>query len=232
MRPELQRFALGQGIIQAVYPKSWEVDILSDEGGIVQRVMVVGPRFPEVSPQVPGAVYTDRPQWAIYAHAAHLQGQPICWLVPSRLNSVEIERAQYVYWEEVLNFRISIDRDNNLEIRCRPLGSEDKYRIRVEETDGVIRLDTPRTRIVLKEADQSILVECDKRLTIHCKDATVNVDNQADVTVGANANLIVGGNLDAKVTGTTTLQTAALTVTAPTSIFSGNVNIGGVLNMT
>jgi len=177
-RPDQYRYGLGYGIVERVYPDSWEVDILAADGGRVSRAVVLGPRLPEISAQFKGG-RTDRPQWVLYGFASHLHGAPVCWPIESRETN---DRANWVYYAEVLDFRITINRQNELEIRNTH--GETLLQFRIQETDGVMRLDTPHTRVVLKDADQSIDIHCDKPLTISCETATVNVDKTAVVNAG------------------------------------------------
>ena len=234
-RPEHFRFASNMGIISAVYPRTWEVDIRSEGGGVVTRALVLTPRLPEVSTDV-------RPQWCLYGHAAHLQGQPWCVPVSSRLMGPRTPtRDQWVYYEEVGNFRITIDRANELEIRNTAGGAEGDgavlHQFRIQEIDGVIRLDTPTTRIILKEKDKSITIECDEKLSIECEDAEVNVRHDATVVVGNNAQVDVLGAATIAVGATVDVSAGiGMTFTAPSFTFGGEggptvFNLNGFLKV-
>ena len=230
MRAGEDRYSLGVGLVSETYPLAWEVDILAEDGGVVPRAVVLGPRFPERSAE-------SRPQWVIFGYVGALNGRAVCWPIESRLTPPDVERSGYVYWDEFLNFRLSCTVDNVFEIRNRD--GDMQYRFRIEQDGGIIRLDTPDTRIVQTQADKSILIECAEELTVHCKNATVNVDEDATVTVGGDVTATVGGdivatvagNVTATVTGNVTLSAAAVGVTAATTTFTGNVVITGILTL-
>lgn len=176
-RIENFRYETGFGTVLQVYPDAWEVDVrAAGSSGIVYRATVLGPRLPEVSTPT-------RPQFVVFGFAHSSIGNPWCMPMPSRLFSGT--RGHFVYWEEALNWRITINRDNEVEI----LHPTKQYHILLQEKDGVVRIETPKTRLVLKDVDGSVLVECDEKLTVHCKDAEVNVDAVANVTAGSSANV-------------------------------------------
>lgn len=196
-RPEEFRFDIGIGRIIEIYPRSWEVDIEAEDGGVVQRAIVVGPRLPEKSNDA-------RPQWCVFGFASHLHGRAVCWPIESRLPAARTPRADVVHYDEVLNFRTTIDRAGNLEIRNAKGGR--LLQIRIKEDGGVVRLDTPTTRVVLNDDAKSIEVHCDETLTATCKNATVTADQNVDVTAGGNANV--------KATGSLTLKAASIQIEA------------------
>jgi len=207
--PETFLFNTSHGTVAAVHPDTWEVDILAADGGVVNNALVLGPRLPEAS-------LPSRPQWVIYGFADNQRGQAWCIPVPSRL--FERVRGQYAYWDEVLHWRITINRNNELEI-LHPSG---QFHILLQETDGVIRVEVPEARVVLKNSDKTLLVECTERLTVHCKDATVNVENDADVTVGGNVSAQVAGRLDAIVGVEATIEAPQVTVESPDVLLGEN----------
>jgi len=205
-RIENFRYETGVGTVLKLHPVAWEVDVLAGgASGIVYRAMVLGPRFPEVSTP-------KRPQYVLYGCGHSSIGFPWCLPIPSRLFSAQ--RGNFVYWDEALNWRITINRDNEVEI----LHPTKHYHILLQEKDGVIRVETPRTRLVLKDADGSALLECEKQLTVHCEDAVVNVEKDAKVTVGASATI------DVKETVDVTAKIA--NVTAPA------INLNGLVTVT
>lgn len=216
-RPEHFRYSLHFATVAAVYADSWEADLLTEDGGTIYRAIVQGPRMPEVSTPT-------RPQWAIFGFAHHEHGSAICWPFASRLTN--IHREQWVYYEEVLNFRITINRDNELEIRNT--NGDVLCQLRIQQIDGVIRLDTPGTRLVLKEADKSIDLHCDEDLTASVGgDASIDVDGDLDATVGGAATVTVEGDATIESKATLNLKGATVNIEGATAvnITGGTVNI-------
>ena len=206
-RPESFRYDSGIGTVKAVYPDAWECDVLAEDGGIVQRALVIGSKLPELST-------AERPQWVEYAFASHLQGRPVCRPIQSRLPGARLPRASYVYFDEIVakqadgtvkGFRITVDRSGNLEI----LSLTDPLRqIRILDQDGVVRLDTPSVRAIFNESDKSARVQC---------------DGDGELTAGGNATVTAGG--------TATLKGAAIVLDGPVTI-TGDVALTGSLNAT
>lgn len=229
-RPEHFRYETQFGKVVQVYRDTWECDLLSEAGGRINRALIIGPRRPEVSTP-------ERPQWALYGHADAAQGKPWCLPVDSRLPGPRTERGQWVWYDEVGNFRITINEDNELEIRNTD--GDALHRIRIQQDGGVVRLDTPRTRIVLREQDQSITIECDEKLSVACNDVQVNaagnadvrVEKDASVQVVGDANMLVGGNVTATIAGVVTYSAPSATFTIPTLAIVGAVNITGRLDI-
>lgn len=222
-RPEEFRYDLGYGTVQAVHPKSWEVDILAEDGGLVQRAIVLTARLPE--PSTP-----ERPQWVVFGFASHLQGRPLCWPIPSRLTGPRLPRDELVWYDEVGPYRLSINTADEFEIRNTD--GEALHRIRIQQQDGVVRLDTPRTRIVLREADQSVTIECDKALNVSCETATVHAQQSVDVTAGTSAT-VEAPTIDVKGGTAVTVEApiidlkggAAINLTAPAIALTGQVDV-------
>lgn len=204
--PDAFRFDLGVGRVVTVYPESWEVDLDAEVGGVVERALVIGQRLPEVSS-------ADRPQWCVFGFASHQHGGAVCWPVESRLPGQRMSRADLVEYDEILNWRFTIDRSGNLELRNAK--GDQLLQLRIQENGGVIRLDTPSTRIVMREEDASIELHCDKSLTATCKDATVTADTDATVNAG----------------GQITVKAPTLVVDCAKSTFKGDVDIEGNLAM-
>lgn len=215
-RPENFRYGLGRGTVQKVYRATWEVDILAEEGGIIRRARVVGPRRPEVSTPA-------RPQWVVFGFVGHNQSHPICLPEESRLSAARFLRDDYLFYYEFGElpnaWRFTVNEERQLEI----LHLAKKYHLVLQEKDGVLMLETPKTRLVLKDADGSILLECDQRLTVHCQDATVNVDGSADVTVGQTATVKAGASVD--------VEAPAISLKGAVAI-EGNVAVTGNVNAT
>jgi len=147
-RPEFFRYGLNYGTVATVYPESWEVDLLAEGGGLVNRALVLGPRLPEISTPT-------RPQWVIFGHADHMQGAPVCWPIESRLPGARFRRADLVYYDEALNYRISISRQG--EFAVTNTNGEAITRIRMTQEGPFIRLETPQLHATLD--DQGNLVE-------------------------------------------------------------------------
>lgn len=171
-RPEEFLYAWHYGVVRAVYPESWEVDVAAEGGGIVQRVLVLGPRLPEVSTP-------DRPQWVLWGTAAARAGAPVCIPISSRLPAARTPRKDVVYYEEVGNYRMTVTRANEFEIRN--LDGEARHRITIKQEEGIVQLDTPRTRITLRESDKSVTIEADQHVHVSCETARVDALAKAEV---------------------------------------------------
>lgn len=189
-RPEHFRYATGYGIVLNVY-ESWEADLLVESGGIVPRAVILGPRRLEKS--TPG-----RPQWVIYGYADHTNGLAYCIPVSSRLTD---DRVHLYLYDEVLNWRFSIDDAGNYELQNTAKG----LHIRVQEDGGIIRLDTPSTHIVLNEAEQSVTIDCAGDLEATAggnatvKATAIKLDGPVEITgaLTAKAGVTVTGNVTA-----------------------------------
>lgn len=223
-RPEEFRFDTGYGIVLESYP-DWHVDILTAGGGVIQRAMVLGPRLPEKS--------TDaRPQWVYFGFADHSHSQAWCVPQPSRLPGDRSSRKDFVYYEEVGNYRITIDRTGVLEIR-NTVSAEVLQQIRIFEADEVVRIDTPTTRAILDNKAKSITFEADETVTVNCKNAIVNTEEDTtvnaegnvavdaggnvDIQAGVNATIAAGGNISVEAGGTLDLTaTGAVTISGAT----------------
>lgn len=148
-RPELYRYDTGYGIVVRSYD-TWEVDIAPEDGGLLRRAQVLGTRLPE--PSSP-----ERPQWVIYWFAQHDQAQCWCLPVPSRLPGTRDDRRRYVWYDEVANYRLTINRDGELEVRNLANGSTTRLLIR--EQGNHIILETPSLRAELLEDERRVRVE-------------------------------------------------------------------------
>jgi hypothetical protein len=227
-RPEEFRYDAGIGRIVAVYPNTWEVDIEAEDGGLIQRALVEGPKRPKPS-------RTERPEWVEYGFASHLQGRPVCRLLQSRLMGSRFARSGLVYFEEIetddgRGFRITVDQSGNLEIRSL---TEPLRQIRILDQDGVVRVDTPSTRIVLKEGDKSAELHCDGDASVDAGgDLDATAGGTAKVTAGGDATVeSTGGNVTVKATATVTLQGAAIALKGPVTI-TGDVAVTGKIAAT
>lgn len=201
-RPEQFRYAPSYGTVQAVHPASWEVDVLTANGGLVLQVLVLGPRLPEISTK-------DRPQWVIIAFPDALQGQPVCWPIESRLPGPRLPRADFVYYDEVLNYRITINRENELEIRNT--NGAVLCQLRIQQINGVIRLDTPSTSFVLQESDKSAALRTKGDTTVIAKNADVTVDESATVTAGQDVTMKAGNAINLQATSINLIGAVAIT---------------------
>lgn len=141
-RPDEFRYGLGYATVERVFPESWECDLIAEDGGRVQRALVLGPRLPEISTPA-------RPQFVVVGFAAHLQAQPVCWPIDSRLTN---DRGGFVWYSEALNWRITINRDNQLELRNANGAAVTRF---VIQQDGpFIRLETPSVKVTFDDAGE------------------------------------------------------------------------------
>lgn len=214
-------FAPQRGIVRKVDPKSWEATIETHDGALIERAIVLGSRLPDLNE----GEFSDRPQYAVVWFCDAKVGRPVCLPVSSRLVGSRVNRENFVWYDEVKHYRMSIDTDGNYEVRT----DNGELYFRIEENDGIVRLRTPRTTIVMKDADGSILIECEEKLKVVCRDAEVNVGRDASVSVGNSAKVKVGGDAQVSVEGNADMtigKNATMKVGGNTSVTSsGSMNV-------
>ena len=69
--------SMSQGVVRAVHPERWRVDIETADGSLLTEVLVVGPYFPEVHADA------DAPSQVGYMHVRG-QADALCWPLPHR----------------------------------------------------------------------------------------------------------------------------------------------------
>ena len=210
------------GIVTRVYQDVWAVDVqpVYATSGLLPRVKVVSHFLPEVHT-------AERQSKVLVGWLDGFQSAPVALPLHNTIMS-PADKAALIYWSEHHRYLTRIKAsvaapDTPAEFEIRNATGETLLQIRMLEHDGVIRLDTPSTRIVLKESDQSIEVHCDGTLT-----ATVGGD--ANVDVGGDATLTADGHVQIEAP-TITLKGAvkvdgALTVTSGATV-TGNVGVTG-----
>jgi hypothetical protein len=72
------RYGFSKGVVRAVYPQEWRVDIESEEGGLITKALVLGDVLPEIH------VDTANPQHVVFTHLGGRVMDPICWVLPFR----------------------------------------------------------------------------------------------------------------------------------------------------
>lgn len=224
------------GIVRRVYPESWEVDVelLYSVNGVIRRAAILGPFLPEVHAD-------GRPSHAVVGWLDAFQQSPVAVTLHNTLCPIP-DRKDYVYWSEHHGFRITIrepghqgelraaDQVGELEIRSlkggRPL------QVRIIEAGGVIRIDTPTTRIVLDDDANKVEVHADGDVAV---DAGANLEAtagaNASVQAGANVTVSAGGNVTATAAGAVAVNATAVTVTAGAINLVGNVTVTGRLDV-
>jgi hypothetical protein len=77
MHGETALFASAKGVVRAVHPERWRVDLEAEDGSLLTEVLVIGPYFPEVHKD------GDAPSQVVYLHS---RGNPdaFCWPLPHR----------------------------------------------------------------------------------------------------------------------------------------------------
>jgi hypothetical protein len=223
--PAESRRELTLGVVTDVHPDTWEVDVrLQNSTSSTIRAKIASHFLPEVheigsdgKTPVPGRqskVFV----WRVDAYSQGAIAIPMHHLIAG------LEQlGAHVFWSEHLNFRITINRQGTLEIRNAKDGGP-LLQVRMIEEDGVIRLDTPKTHVALKDADGSVAVQCDGDLSAEVGgDLTVQVQGKADATVVGDVTLTTPSNLIATVIGNATFTVAGnVTVTA-----TGQVAVSG-----
>lgn len=144
---EQYRYGTQYAFVERSYP-TWEVDVRLPNGALEQRVPVVGPRLPEASTE-------DRPQWVILGFGGHGTSGAWCIPVPAQLDGGG--REGWVYFDQVGNYRISIDREGRLEIANAHDGGQ--TRIRISQSGNELLLDTSAK--VRVQAGDIVEVACD-----------------------------------------------------------------------
>lgn len=212
-RPEFFRYAPAYGTVLHVYPRSWEVDVLAANGGIIPRAVVLGSRLPEESTK-------GRPQWVVILWSEATEGQAYALPIPSRLPGGRYDRADLVYLEEVQGFRITIRAPGNqgrvvagqtgeFEVCSEKDGR--RLQARIIEAGGVIRLDTPKTRIVLADDEEAISVEA-------VGNVAVDAGGDIEAMAGGDVTVQAGGSIKLTAAGTVEITGASVKITGPGGI--------------
>jgi len=201
------RYAGGYGLVVASHD-TWLVDIETAGGGLISEVQVIGPRLPEASTP-------ERPQWVYYEFGDHTNGRSRCYPIPAFLPGPRDERTGFIYYEEVGNFRMSIDREGQFEVINRKDPGK-PLQVRVREDGNEVRLDTPKTHIVLSDDDGKITLEADQDIVLKC----------------TNASVEASGNVDVSATGAVSVSGATIDLTAAVTTVNGNLSVTGNLALT
>lgn len=190
-------------IVTAVYPDTWEVDVALaySSGATVQRCKVQGIFLPEVHTE-------DRQSKVLIGRLDELQQAPIAIPIHNTMIPDE-EKADHVYWSEHHGFRIKIREpghqgelrpgDQVGELEIRSLKGERLLQVRIQEDGGVIRLDTPKTRVVLSDDEEKIEVHADG-------DVVVDAGGSIAATAGEDISAIAGGDIVAQAGGNVFVQ--------------------------
>lgn len=216
------------GIVTAVHHDTWEVDVrlLNTDRGEVKRCKVVSHFLPEIHLDQ-NSDYPDRQEKVVVLWTDAYQQSPVCLPLHNVLVP-DAEKANHVLWLELLKYRIRITRDGELELRNY---QGPVLQIRVLEEDGVVELRTPKTSVVLKDADGSIAASCEGN-------ATVDAGENIEATAGGDVTVEAGGKIEA--TAGTSIEATAGTsakVQAGTSVdvqAGANITLqaGGAISIT
>jgi len=193
--------------VLTVHRDAWEIDVraLYGSAGRIRRVKVLGPFLPEPETDVLDSK-------VVVGWLDSYQQSPVA--IPIHNTMVpDAEKANHVFWSQHLAYLIRITRDGQLEIRNTkgPL-----LQVRVLEADGVVRLDTPKTHLVLKDADGSIEVQC---------------EGDAKLDAGGDVDVTAGGSLSAKAAVEVDVEAPIMRIKAQVFIDGGltvNGNIAAV----
>lgn len=201
-----------QGIVIGVHqgdgpedPLGWTVDVRLSyrSSGILRRVHIHDDFLPELHTMT-------RQSKVLVGWVDGYQQGPVAIPLHKAIIS-RADKAQYIMWRQhqrwLMRIKASIATpDTPAEFEILNLTNGKKLQLRLQEQDGVIRLDTNHTRIVLHDADQSITLHSDHDLHASCRDADVQALGKVDVAAGTSA-----------------------TVKAPKITLDGDVSITGAL---
>ena len=165
-RPGEYLYAKQIGIVLRVYAATWEVDILSTNGGIVQHALVHGQRLPEVST-------TEKPQYVEYGFYGAHQGSPWCMPIDSRVGSTRFPRDKYRYYEEFFNARITEDHAGTLEIRNQR--GEKNLVVRIKEGTDEIEIEGTGGQNVRVRLGLDGLVQIDAKAKVYVNCETIEL---------------------------------------------------------
>jgi hypothetical protein len=70
---EHARYGFSKGVVRAVYPELWRVDIEPEEGGLLSKALVVGDVFPPIHKD------TSQPSHVMFAHIRGHAADVVCW---------------------------------------------------------------------------------------------------------------------------------------------------------
>jgi len=182
------------GIVTAVHPDTWEVDVqpLHSTSGTVRRAKVIGHYLPEVHT-------AERQSKVIFGRLDALQQAPIA--IPIHNTMIPpADKPNFVQWLELLDFRITINRSGELEIR--------------QTADGEVIAS-----FRIHNGNLTVDVANDVTVTNAAVNATgdVEVEAQGNVDVEAvagNVDVQAGGNASVQATGAVTISGAAVRMPA------------------
>lgn len=208
------------GLVRAVYPATWEVDVelAYAVNGVVRRARVAGVFLPEIHKP-------ERPSHALVGWLDAFQQGPVAVPLHNTLCPPG-ERKDFVFWSEHHGFRITIREPGHTgelrsgaqvgELEIRSLKGGRELSLRLVEDGGVVRIDTPTTRIVLDDDENKVEIHAD-----------------GDVAVDAGQNLVAtaGGNATVTAVGSIGLTAQVVTVTAPAINLTGAVTVTGRLDI-
>ncbi|MEO8603372.1 MAG: hypothetical protein ABI629_12420 [bacterium] len=201
-RPEEFRYESGYALVVQSYD-TWHVDLETVDGGLIQRAIVIGHRLPEPSTKA-------RPQWVQYAFADHDHSQAFCTPVNSRMPGDRTDRRAFLFYDEVGNYRITVDRDGQYEVRNSK--GDVVLQLRILEDGGVIETRTPNTSIVQDDSAKSVTINAGETATINCKNATVHADENIDAQAGGDVTVQAGGDASVTASGSISMTGALISL--------------------
>lgn len=224
------------GLVVAIYPDTWEVDVrlLYGSSAVVRRAKVLAHFLPELHAKNPdGSANPARQSKVLVGRVDAYQQSPVAIPIHNVIVP-DAEKPGHVFWSEHLNFRLRVDRAGNLEIRNLKDGRE--LRLRIEEDGGVVRVDTPRTRIILRDEDGGVTIECDETVTVNCKNARVTADQDARVNATsifatAEVSLVAYAKSNAMLYSEGACTVAAQGPAAVVSNTAVNISAGGAITI-
>ncbi len=92
---------------------------------------------------------------------------------------------------------MTINRSGELELRNQAYPDK-LLQFRIREDGNEVRLDTPRTHVVLRDDDGGIT---EQDVTVKCTNANVQASGNASVDAGGNLDLQAGGNASLSAAG-------------------------------
>lgn len=193
------------GVVTAVHPETWEVDVqpLYATSGKTRRAKVIGHYLPEVHTEARQSKVIVGRLWAN-------QQAPVAIPVHNTMIP-DNQKPDFVHWLELLDFRITINRSGELEIR--------------QTADGEVVAS-------FRIHNGNLTVDVANDVTVNCTNAAVNASGDVVVDAGGNIDAQADGNADVSAVGAVNVSGATIDLTAPLTTVNGNLNVTGNIALT
>jgi hypothetical protein len=154
-----------KGVVRAVYPDQWRVDIEAEDGSLLTHVLVIGPYFPELHTDA------EAPSHVGYFFVNGM-ADALCWPMPHRRllgpqDSPEGASGENQPERRYYHTHHYISRSGQITMRI----SKDNRLVLETEDDDYIHLDQPRRTITLEAPSVYVGTEDSTRVEVQRDDS-------------------------------------------------------------